>query len=176
MSEGETLDGGQVLAGFARSDAYFERSPAGALSSPMLALLLVQALEAQSSQGRERGMQRLGDVALFTVGFFAHGFSRKLVDVDNFIAMGGNAYGSLADTARSSGLNPLRPVFAELAVKFIAVMDTLHELSDVARPLSVNDPLRFYEIWLKTGSTRAQEKLTAMGISPVTGGSLRSRQ
>ena len=45
---------------------------------------------------RERGLQRLGDVSLFVAGFFAHSFARKLIDIDYHIAMGGQAYGTLA--------------------------------------------------------------------------------
>ena len=46
--------------------------------------------------------QRLGDVSLFIAGFFARSFARKLIDVDYHIAMGGNAYSSLADTLQRS--------------------------------------------------------------------------
>ena len=46
---------------------------------------------------RNRALQRLGDVSLFIAGFFAGSFARKLVDIDYHIAMGGRAYGSLAD-------------------------------------------------------------------------------
>ena len=62
-------------------------------------------------------LQRLGDVSLFVAGFFAQGFAAKLVDVDYHIAMGGRAYGSLAEsTARGAG-RVLAGVFAELAAE-----------------------------------------------------------
>ena len=135
-----------------------------------LAALLAQALASSRPQEQERHLQRLGDVALFTAGFFAHGFARKLVDIDYHIAMGGRAYESLGCTARSTGLRPVRPVFVELAEKFVAVVDALNELAESSRPASPDDLLRFYEIWLKTGSRRAHDKLVAMGLDPVTTG------
>ncbi len=53
--------------------------------------LLAQASAASSAAEREVHLQRLGDMSLFVAGFFAHGFERRLVDVDYHIAMGGSA-------------------------------------------------------------------------------------
>ncbi|HUG72299.1 MAG TPA: hypothetical protein VMK82_02635, partial [Steroidobacteraceae bacterium] len=63
-----------------------------------LADLLAQASATSSPIERAALLQRLGDVSLFVAGFFAHGFERRLVDVDYHIAMGGRAYGTLALT------------------------------------------------------------------------------
>jgi hypothetical protein len=165
-----------LLSGYSRTEALFEVSSKGRVKTPMLAVLLAEALSSATAREQERGMQRLGDVALFTVGFFAHGFSRKLVDVDYYVSMGGNAYISLADRARSPGLNAIRPVFGELAAKFIPIMDALNELSDIARKVSTDDLLRYYEIWLKTGSRRSYDKLTEAGLRPVAGNAPLTRQ
>jgi hypothetical protein len=77
-----------LLTMFARSEALFERTSEGVQLRP-LALMLADAVEASSADQRERVLQRLGDVSLFTAGFFAQGFARRLVDVDYHIAMGG---------------------------------------------------------------------------------------
>ncbi len=163
-----------LLASYARTDMLFDNE-GGNLRTPLLAALLSRALSSSSSTERERRVQRLGDVALFWAGFFAHGFERRLVDVDYYIAMGGHAYESLADGAGTPGLTPIRPVFAELATKFVAVVDALSEMAEQARPASADDPLRFYEIWHKTGSPRAHAKLRSFGIVPVRGGSPHAR-
>ncbi len=63
-----------------------------------LVVMLGEALEAPTHEARCRGLQRLGDVSLFIAGFFSAGFARKLVDVDYHIAMGGRAYGTLAES------------------------------------------------------------------------------
>ena len=160
-----------LLSRYARTEELFERAPeGGGLKTPLLAALMSRALSSTVEAERERRLQRLGDIALFWAGFFAHGFARRLIDVDYYIAMGGRAYGSLADGAHTPGLEGVRPVFAELAAKFVAVVDALNELADGARPLSMDDLLRYYEIWQKTGSRRAHAKLTGFGITPFAAG------
>jgi hypothetical protein len=155
-----------VLTTFSRADALYEHTPDGPRLKP-LALMLADAVEARSAGERERALQRLGDVSLFVAGFFSHGFARKLVDVDYHIAMGGRAYGSLADGARHTALGRARGVFAELARKFRDLVDALNEIADSARPLSHDDLLRLYELWTKTGSPRAEGRLRRLGVEPV---------
>ena len=90
-----------LLAMFARTEALFEPGPDGTKLKP-LALLFADALETPDGERRFRALQRLGDVALFVSGFLASGFPRRLVDVDYHIAMGGRAYGALAQRDRKS--------------------------------------------------------------------------
>jgi hypothetical protein len=129
--------------------------------------LLAQASAASSTVEREAALQRLGDVSLFVAGFFAHGFQRRLVDVDYHIAMGGRAYGTLAITPISGPRRALCGVFGELARKFQPVVDVIGEISDTARVWSQEDVLRLYELWLKTGSRRAQGLLRQLGVAPA---------
>lgn len=133
-----------------------------------LADLLAQAQYARTPAEREAALQRLGDVSLFVAGFFAHGFSRRLVDVDYHIAMGGRAYGTLAGQLVRGPRRALGTVFAELARKFQPVVDALGEIADSARTWSQHDVLRLYEIWLKTGSARAHALLRQLGVQPYT--------
>lgn len=132
-----------------------------------LAELLAQAGEARTLAEREAILQRLGDVSLFVAGFFAHGFERRLVDVDYHVAMGGRAYGTLAASPVSGPRRALCGVFGELARKFQSVVDAIGEISDTARVWSSKDVLRLYELWLKTGSNRAQGLLQQLGVTPV---------
>jgi len=131
-----------------------------------LADLLAQAQFAPSPAERDAALQRLGDVSLFVAGFFAHGFSRRLVDVDYHIAMGGRAYGTLASRITHGPRRALGQVFAELARKFQPLVDALGEIADSARSWSQDDVLRLYEIWLKTGSPRAHALLRQLGVEP----------
>src|SRR5262245_41128635 len=132
-----------------------------------LADLLAQAADARSPAERDALLQRLGDVSLFMAGFFAHGFERRLVDVDYHIAMGGRAYGTLAATQVNGPRRALCGVFGELAQKFQRVVDALGEISDTAKVWSSKDTLRLYELWLKTGSRRAQGLLQQLGVTPA---------
>jgi len=152
-----------LLTLFARSEQLFEQTAEGVRLRPA-AHMLAGALEAPSAPERERKLQRLGDVSLFVAGFLAHGFARKLVDVDYHVAMGGRAYGTLAQSLASGRRRVLAQVFAELAAKFQPLVDALWEISDSARIYSQHDVLRLYEIWLKTGSGRARRLLGELGV------------
>lgn len=129
--------------------------------------LLTQASSTNSPVEREALLQRLGDVSLFVAGFFAHGFARRLIDVDYHVAIGGRAYGTLAATPMSGPRRALSTVFGELARKFQLVVDALGEIADSARVWGPDDVLRLYELWLKTGSKRAQGLLQQLGVAPA---------
>jgi hypothetical protein len=158
-----------LLTLFSRSEALFDRTPAGPRVKPLV-VMLAEALEARSTGDRNRSLQRLGDVSLFVAGFFAQGFARKLIDIDYHIAMGGRAYGVLAEClARGKG-RVLGSVFAELSEKFQPMVDALNELADSAYTHSDKDILRLYEIWLKTGSRRCHALLRRLGVDPTAAG------
>ncbi len=162
-----------LLTMFSRADALYERTPEGLRIRP-LAHMLSDALEAPSPQARQRGLQRLGDVSLFVAGFFARSFARKLIDIDYHIAMGGNAYSSLADTMqRSVSGRCVAAIYAQLAQKFQRLVDALNEIADTSYRHSDADILRLYEIWMKTGSARASGLLKQLGVQPVTAGGAR---
>jgi hypothetical protein len=159
-----------LLTMFSRADALYEKTPEGLRIRP-LAHMLAEALDAPSAAARQRALQRLGDVSLFIAGFFARSFARKLVDIDYHIAMGGNAYGSLADCMqRSASSRAIGAIYAELAQKFQRLVDALNEVSEMSYVHSDADILRLYEIWMKTGSARAHGLLNRLGVRPVRQG------
>lgn len=156
-----------LLTMFSRSEALFEPTPMGPRLRP-LALMLAEAVEAPTAEYRSRSLQRLGDVSLFVAGFFSQGFARRLVDIDYHIAMGGRAYGTLAETCRESMRGKaLSAVFGELAAKFQRFVDALNDVSEMSHQHDHRDVLRQYEIWLKTGSPRAAGILRGLGVDPV---------
>jgi hypothetical protein len=156
-----------VLTMFARSDELYEQTPEGTRLKP-LAHMLAAATEAPTLQQRDQALRRLGDVSLFIAGFFAQSFARKLIDVDYHIAMGGRAYGTLADTMRNSMRGQaFAAVFLELAQKFQRLVDVLNDVAEMAHEHTDKDILRLYEIWLKTGSPRAYGILRRLGVEPV---------
>ncbi|SRR5579871_506351 len=162
-----------LLTTFSRADAFFEPTPAGPRLRP-LALMLAEAIGAPTLAERQHALQRLGDVSLFIAGFLPQGFARKLVDVDYHISMGGRAYGSLAESARSSARGGcIARVFAELAAKFRELVDALNEIAEAARPPTHDQLMRLYEVWIKTGSPRAAGRLRALGIEPAQGARVR---
>jgi hypothetical protein len=159
-----------VLTVVARSEELYERTPEGVRLKP-LAHMLADASAAPSSQQRDEALRRLGDVSLFIAGFFAQSFARKLVDIDYHIAMGGRAYGTLADNMRYSIRGQaFATVFLELARKFQSLVDVLNDVAEMAYQHTDKDILRLYEIWLKTGSPRAFAILQRLGVAPVNAG------
>ena len=158
-----------LLTLFSRSEALFDSTPEGPRVKPLV-VMLSEALEARSADDRNRNLQRLGDVSLFIAGFFAQSFARKLIDIDYHIAMGGRAYGVLAETMSRGKGRVLGNVFAELSEKFQPMVDALNELAEAAHTHSDKDILRLYEIWLKTGSRRCYALLKRLGVDPTAAG------
>jgi hypothetical protein len=135
-----------------------------------LALMLAEAANTDRMDHRNYLLQRIGDVALFISGFFSDGLAGKAVDIDYYIYMGGNAYDSLSEEIRGTFRGrAFAPVYKELAAKFQVLVDVLNEVADGARENSDTDLLRAYEVWLKTGSRRAEALLRQSGVEPLRG-------
>jgi len=152
---------------FARSEEFYEDDGETYGLRP-LALLMADAADAPSIEVRSQFLQRIGDVALFISGFFSDSLASKAVDVDYYIYMGENAYGSLSEEIRGTFRgNAFAHVYRELATKFQVLIDVLNEVRDSAGGDSDVNVLRTYEVWLKTGSRRAENLLRQQGIVPI---------
>jgi hypothetical protein len=139
-----------------------------------LALMLADAADAPNPEHRNHLLQRIGDVALFISGFFVESLANKAVDIDYYIHMGENAYGSLSEETRGTFRgNAFADIYRELAIKFQILTDVLHEVRDLACGNSDLNVLRTYEIWRKTGSRRAAQILRAQGVVPIDSGRFR---
>lgn len=155
-----------LLTLYSRSEAVFDTTENGLELRP-LARILADSVDSADPGERNSALQRVGDLSLFLAGFFGDGMSRKLVDVDYYVQMGGAAYGTLSSNVRGSVQGSrLAAVFEELAGKFIELVDVLAEIRDESREINDIDVLRMYEIWLKTGSGRAARRLREAGIEP----------
>ncbi len=155
-----------LLTLFARSEDLYEDDGEVYGLRP-LALMLADAAETSCPNERNYALQRIGDVALFISGFFIDSLARKAVDVDYYIHMGENAYGSLSEEVRGTVRgSAFADVYRELARKFQVLVDVLNEVRDGGKDSPV-DILRTYEVWLKTGSRRAEAQLRENGIVPI---------
>ncbi len=152
---------------FSRSEALYEDDGEQFGLRP-LALMLADAADAPTPDQRNQVLKRIGDVALFVAGFFVESLAHKAVDVDYYIYMGENAYGSLSEEVRGTFRGEaLADVFRELAANFQSLIDVLNEVRDGARRGSDLDLLRTYDIWRKTGSKRAERLLRQQGVVPI---------
>ncbi len=164
-----------LLTGFTRTDSLYERTPDGVMIKP-LAALYFEALNGESAEARNKALQRLGDVALFIAGVFSDSLNRKLVDVDYYVSMGGGAYGHLSQSVRGSANGQaFSEIFDELSFKFVEFVDVLAEVSERSTPRDDRDIMRLYELWLRTGSKRAEQKLRSIGIQPSESAVSRAR-
>jgi len=153
---------------FSRSDQFYQDDSETYGLKP-LALMLADAADAPSTEQRNQTLQRIGDVALFISGFFVDSLANKAVDIDYYMTMGESAYGSLSEEVRGTFRgNAYADVYRELATKFQILIDVLHEVRASARAESDVNLLRTYEIWLKTGSRRAEKLLRQQGIVPIS--------
>ncbi|MBI2834162.1 MAG: hypothetical protein HYX76_07015 [Acidobacteria bacterium] len=145
-----------LLNGF----VHLDRNEDGFGDEP-LAFKLGRALEAGPAQQRA-SLKRVGDLSLFISGYFSESLSRKVVDVDYYVAVGEYAYASLSrmDDDRWA------TVFGELSARFVVYMDVLSEVSERSGLASNTDLLRLYEKWLRTGSRRNGQLLVERGIVP----------
>lgn len=134
------------------------------LSVEPLALLLKAALEESNPLRRSEQLRRVGDLSLYVAGYFQDSLSRKLVDVDYYIEMGGSAYVQVAAQVEERSL---RATYDELAAKFPRFVDVLAQISEKTQaPRSQKDLLRLYDVWVKTKSERAAKQLQEAGILP----------
>lgn len=158
-----------LLADYARSDRLFDDTAQGVELRP-LALLYNDALEAASLAERRLWLRRLGDLALFVGGCFSGRLSRRLTDLDYCIAMGGNAYGYLHETADGSPRDrALGEIFGELAHRFARFVELLGAI--VARDDSApEDLLQLYERWRATGDPLIARRLRSLGLDVRQGG------
>jgi hypothetical protein len=153
---------------FARSEEFYEHDGEAYGVKP-LALMLADATDAQNVEQRSLTLQRIGDVSLFISGFFIESLADKAVDIDYYVYMGESAYGSLSEEVRGTFRgNAFGEVYKELAAKFQVLIDVLNEVRDCASQGSDVDLLRTYEIWLKTGSQRAENLLRQQGVVPIS--------
>lgn len=165
-----------LLTLFARSDALYENTQAGLGLKP-LALMLAEAAETEDPQERVFVLQRVGDISLFIAGFFSDSLSSHVVDLDYYVHMGGGAYGSLSQQLRGTPRGQaFGPVFAELADKFNRFVDVLNDVRAAAQSNDDQDVLRLYELWLRTGSKRAERLLRGLGVEPNSNVDTKPRQ
>lgn len=155
-----------LLNQFIKTDRLYEQTQDGTFREEPLAFMVKEAIEEPKPQAQAALFRRIGDVSLYTAGFFQDSLNRKLVDVDYYIDIGHSAYSKVASRAEE---DIMRIIYQELAEKFAAFVDVLAAVSDKTTPKSEKDLLRLYELWVRTGSDRAAKALQDAGIIPNKG-------
>jgi hypothetical protein len=151
---------------FMTTDALYARDADGRHRNEALALLVKEAVETPEAEMKRTMFRQVGDVSLYTAGFFQESLNRKLVDLDYYIDMGGRAYRQAAHRNDDSAL---KTAFEELADRFAKFVDVLADVSDQTMSKTEQNLLRLYENWVATKSERAERLLNEAGILPVSG-------
>jgi hypothetical protein len=107
-------------------------------------------------------LKRLGDGALYVSGFFGDSLQRKIVDVDYYIDMGSTAYLSLSQVVYEDTFSQL---YKEIAIKFNEFVDVFSLMSRKSMN-SEDNILRLMELYAKTESPLARERLAEKGLFP----------
>lgn len=153
-----------LLTDFAHAERLFDHTSEGAQLRP-LATLYGDALEAGSLRERRLWLRRLGDLALFISGLFSGRLSRHFSDLGYCIAMGGNAYSYLHQTANGDLRDrALGEVFGELADDFARFVDLLAAVTNRSRNEG-QDLLELYGRWLETGHPSFARRLQSLGLA-----------
>lgn len=154
----------RLLGHFISTENFFPTDSEGR-PAETLTQQLANALEEESVEARALRLRQMGDFSLYIAGFFTDSLSRKLVDVDYYIGMGGAAYENVAKLERSDRA----VLFTELARKFPKFVEILSQISEETGFQSDNhrDLLRIYDLWTKTGSERLAKQLAKAGIVPT---------
>jgi hypothetical protein len=123
-------------------------------------------IAAQSQHATKVDMlKKLGDRTLYVCGFFSDSFQRKVIDVDYCAEMAGTAYRILAQSTKE---DTLCQVYSLYSKKFLVFVEALNYISEKSQLQSSENVLRIYDRYLKTGSELAREKLSNLGIIPIS--------
>jgi len=152
-----------LLYQFMFAENLYAQDDKGNPREEVLAVLFTTELSAEDGDFRNAHLRRLGDVSLYTAGFFSDSLNRKVVDIDYYIGMGKSAYTSLAQIP---SLGAKKHIFSELGKRFHKFVDVLQDVSESTGNKDPQNILRIYELWLKTRSEKAEKSLKEAGIIP----------
>lgn len=154
-----------LLTSFTHSEKLFDRDEKGEIVDRALALRLFDAMM-ESPTKRIPILKKMGDVALYTSGFFGDSLCGKMVDIGYYIRMGYTAYSSVSQLITDQTGKTLKELFDELAGNFTGLVNVLSDVADSSNLKTDQDLLRLYEKWLATGSDRVHALLCKEGITP----------
>lgn len=151
-----------LLRQFMNTEALYSRDQEGHFKEEPLALMVKDALETADGHSQRLMFRQVGDVSLYKAGFFPSSFQRKLVDINYYIQMGGNAYSETAK--RYSSNEAFRAVFEELSGHFSKIVDLLAVVSSKTSIKNDISLIQTYDYWQRTKSERAAHVLKLAGI------------
>jgi len=129
---------------------------------PVLADMLQDALEADFYK-RVNLLKQMGDTSLMVSGYFPEALSRRAVDLDYYRKMGEIAYSQVG------ALIDQQSIFDELSEQFFSLSRLVAKVSEVTTRKNIS-LTRLMELYRRTGSDLAFEKLKLQGVIPISRG------
>lgn len=153
-----------LLSEFKKTEKLFQNE-GGKLQEETLSLLLAKAIESDLTT-KIRILKRLGDISLYTAGFFKERVrNKKMVGLHYYVRMGGGAYHNLALMLDND--NTFSELYSELAQLFPRLVNVLTFISTQTGEKTNKDLIVLYEKWLATGDTSLEGILNKAGIPTV---------
>lgn len=160
-----------LLTRYVHSDQLFKQNDEEGMQIEPLAVLYCNAAGARDLQTRRDYLNKLGDLALFLSGWFAHNLERRRVGVRYYVQMGECAYEWLSECRTATVRDRVfSRIFEDLATHFNEMRDVISDIHMSVEMRSDSDLLGLYELWQRSGSTRAADKLRSEGIDVVPDG------
>jgi len=150
-----------LLAEYATAEKLFTKETDGRREMEALAVLYHRALQ-QDRDEKIRTLRQLGDVSLFSAGFFRASLNDRIVGPEYYEQMGRNAYGTIAQLSNASAFSA---VYHELNQKFSTLVEVLGEIA--ARGLCASGPqgqVKVFESWSRSGNGRLEAVLVESGV------------
>lgn len=148
-----------MLARFGQSDQVFSYEE-GSLTLRPLAMLYSDANEAPTAHHRQLILRKLGDLALFLGALFPENFTRRGIEKDYLVGMGGAAYSYLSS---SSGRH--QHIFSELSATFTRILELVSQACSKENFFDATDIFNMYQRWRETRDPLLKTQLEAIGIS-----------
>jgi hypothetical protein len=143
-----------LLSEFAEAEKLFGSEP--------LAVLYHKALQ-QEREEKIRTLRRLGDLSLYTAGFFKESLKDRVVGPDYYIQMGGSAY---AQVAQLSAASSFAAVYWELHQKFSALTEVLEEIAARGQCATAQGQVRVFEAFNDRKDEHLERVLVDVGLLP----------
>ena len=133
-------------------------------NSETLAEMYLKAMQEESQALKTEKLKKLGDMSLYISGFFGDSLKRKVVDIDYYADIGGQAYKCLAQEIQEDTFSK---VYGVMSTNFLDFVDVLTIVSQKSLVQSNEDLLRLYDRYVTTGSELARDQLLEKGLIPT---------
>ncbi len=145
-----------LLTRFERTEHLFTAEP--------LAMMYARAMRGDAAT-QVRELKKIGDTALWNIGFFSEHLQKGIVSMNYYMDMGSGAYSALS--AQLASEDVFANLYHELSENFYGLTNVLKRLAAADHVANNSELLQLYERYLKTGDESIRELLIKEGMIPT---------